>query len=119
MGVVAVFLTYLTGLSLPLWRACALKAILQVHAGPTLSARVGGTLIQIYENTPENRAGLAYLIQRRPRLDLKRGFPTGGRLTVGAGWTLPARRTPALKGVGDLVTRAAIGTGVGSTGVLG
>lgn len=38
---------YLAGLSLPLWRAHALEAILQVDAGSTLSTRTGGTLVQI------------------------------------------------------------------------
>lgn len=47
VGVVDVLLTYLAGLSLPLRRAHALEAVLQVHAGPTLSARAGRALVQI------------------------------------------------------------------------
>lgn len=43
----ALICIYLAGLSLPLWRAHALEAILQVDAGPTLSTGTGGTLVQI------------------------------------------------------------------------
>lgn len=38
---------YLAGLSLPLWRAHTLEAVLQVDTGSTLSTRAGGTLMQI------------------------------------------------------------------------
>lgn len=50
--------------------------------------------------------------------DKKKG-PTGeAGLTVGAGGTPPARRAAALEGFGELVTRAAVGAGMGSAGVL-
>lgn len=55
-------LTYLAGLSFPLWRAHTLEAVLQVDAGSSSSTWAGGTLVQIWGNTHAHTATHSLLI---------------------------------------------------------
>lgn len=69
---------YLAGLPSPLWKAEALKSILHVDAGPTLSTGVGCTLVRVF--SAGGPCPACRTVTLKPRWYLVAGAPVGTRV---------------------------------------